>query len=122
MAAVGGRRHGAGLRAGVRRVAAVYLPCYFRWGFGKGNVAAALILAGGIIASDSAGPAVAGFRAARGERAGRWSAAGKDSAGRRGARGSLGMAAGAVIVLALAAGVMALSAQAAARAYERQEF
>jgi hypothetical protein len=104
-------------------VAAVYLPCYFRWGFGKGNVAAALVLAGGIIASDLAGPAVAGLPGMpAGSTLGVDVPPGRIPQAVAGLVDSLGMTAGAVLVLALAAGVMALSAQVAARAYERQEF
>jgi ABC-2 type transport system permease protein len=39
-------------------VIAVYLPCYFRWGYGRGSVAAALAMAGLIIAGDVAGGAI----------------------------------------------------------------
>lgn len=47
-------------------VIAVYLPCYFRWGYGRGSVAAALAMAGLVIAGDLAGGAfVAGPLAAR---------------------------------------------------------
>ena len=38
-------------------VAAVYLPCYFRWGYGAGSVVAAMLLAGLVIAGDVAGSA-----------------------------------------------------------------
>ena len=47
-------------------VIAVYLPCYFRWGYGRGSVAAALAMAGLVIAGDIAGGAfVAGPLAPR---------------------------------------------------------
>ena len=36
-------------------VISVYLPCYFRWGYGAGTVVAASLLAGIIIAADVAG-------------------------------------------------------------------
>lgn len=39
-------------------VVAVYLPCHFRWGFGRGNVAAALLLAAAILVADAADPFV----------------------------------------------------------------
>ena len=37
---------------------AVYLPCYFRWGYGAGTVVAAVLLAGLVIAGDAAGGAM----------------------------------------------------------------
>jgi len=37
---------------------AVYLPCYFRWGYGAGTVVAAVLLAGLVIAGDAAGRAM----------------------------------------------------------------
>ena len=47
-------------------VIAVYLPCYYRWGYGRGSVAAALAMAGLVIAGDVAGGAlIAGPVAAR---------------------------------------------------------
>ena len=37
---------------------ALYLPCYFRWGYGAGTVVAAVLLAGLVIAGDAAGRAM----------------------------------------------------------------
>ena len=37
---------------------AVYLPCYFRWGYGAGTVVAAVLLAGLVIVGDAAGGAM----------------------------------------------------------------
>ena len=104
-------------------IAAIYLPCYFRWGFGRGNIVAALILAAGIIVSALAGPALAGHPSvtAGGTLHG-GVPPGRIPQGVAALVDRLGMAAGAVIVLSLAAVILAVSAQAAARAYERQEF
>jgi len=96
---------------------AIYLPCYFRWGFGKGNVAAALLLAGGIIVSDVVGPAITGGAgAAAGVPPGRIPQAVAELVERA------GLAAGGIIVLALAAGLLEASAQVAVRASRHQEF
>ena len=104
-------------------VATVYLPCYFRWGFGRGNIVAALILAAGIIVSALAGPAVAGHPSVTAGGALHGGVPpGRIPQGVAALVDRLGMAAGAVIVLSLAAVILAVSAQAAARAYERQEF
>ena len=104
-------------------IVAVYLPCYFRWGFGKGNVAAALVIAAGIIFSGIMGRAATGLPALPG-----WGAADAGVPPGRIPQGvavlveRLGLAAGGLIVLALAAGLLLVSAQIAVRAYERREF
>jgi len=104
-------------------IAAVYLPCYFRWGFGKGNVAAALLLASGIIVSGVIGPAATGFPALPVEGAAYGGVPpGRIPQGVAMLVGRVGLAAAAVIVLALAAGLLVVSAQVAVRAGERQEF
>lgn len=104
-------------------IAAVYLPCYFRWGFGKGNVAAALLLASGIIVSGIIGPAATGFPAFPVDGAAYGGVPpGRIPQGVAMLVGRVGLAAGAVIVLALAAGLLVVSAQVAVRACERQEF
>lgn len=104
-------------------IAAIYLPCYFRWGFGKGNVAAALVLAAGVIVSDLAGPAAAGLPGvSAGGALPSGIPPGRIPHGVAGLVDRVGMTAGAILVLALAAGVLAISAQAAARDYERREF
>jgi hypothetical protein len=101
-------------------VIAIYLPCYFRWGYGRGSVAAAVLLAGLVIAGDAIGN-------------------GADSLARLapGAGGlprglvvrtvvamadTWGLAAASVIALAGAAGTLAVSAAAASRMYRRREF
>jgi hypothetical protein len=104
-------------------VAAIYLPCYFRWGFGRGNVAAALALAAGIIVLDVLGPVVTGVlgTSAAGAAYGGLPAGVIPQGVARLVRGA-GLAAGSVIVLAVSAGLLAVSAQLAVRASERQEF
>jgi hypothetical protein len=104
-------------------MAAIYLPCHFRWGFGKGNVAAALVLAGGIVVSGISGPATArlpgmafGGAAIIGVPPGRIPQGVALLADRA------GLAAGGAIVLALAAVLLVGSSEVAARAYGRREF
>ncbi len=101
-------------------VAAVYLPCYFRWGFGRGNVAAALVLAAGIIASSISAPAFTGTATVGAALVG--VPPGRIPHGVAVLVDRLGLAAGGAIVVALAAGLLAASAQLAARTYERREF
>jgi hypothetical protein len=104
-------------------IASVYLPCYFRWGFGKGNVAAALVLAAAVIVTDIVGP---DFTRAAG-------VAGSGVVYEGVPRGQVtqgvahladryGLASAGLIVLGLAAVVLTVSAQIAARAYRRHEF
>jgi hypothetical protein len=100
-------------------IAAVYLPCYFRWGFGKGNVAAALVVAAGVILSGIIGPATPGLP---GLAAGGGVPPGRIPQGVAVLVERVGFGAGCLIVLALAAGLLVVSAQIAVRAYERQEF
>jgi hypothetical protein len=104
-------------------IAAIYLPCSFRWGFGKGNVAAALVLAAGIVASDILGPAAFSAPAAAAGAAARGGVPpGRIPQSVAVLVERVGLAAGGVIVLALAAGVCVASAHLAVRAYERREF
>jgi hypothetical protein len=103
-------------------VAAVYLPCFFRWGFGRGNVAAALVLAGGIVVTGLAGPAGTGIQAAAGGAAARGLPPGQIPLGVALLVERVGLAAGCLIVVALAALLLAVSAQVASRVYERREF
>jgi len=103
-------------------VAAIYLPCHFRWGFGRGNVAAALVLAGGIVVAGLAGPALSGIQAAAGGAAQRGLPPGQIPEGVALLVEQVGLVVGGSIVMALAAGLLAVSAQIAARAYERREF
>ena len=101
-------------------VIAVYLPCFFRWGYGRGSVAAAVLLAGLVIAGDAIGneaesltmlaPGAGGLPRGLVVRtvvamADTW-----------------GLAATSVIALAGAAGTLAVSAAAASRMYRRREF
>jgi hypothetical protein len=104
-------------------VAAIYLPCYFRWGFGKGNVAAALVLASGIVVSGLIGPAATGLPVlAAGGAAHSGVPPGRIPQGIAGLVDRVGLASSVVIVLALAAGLLAVSAQLSIRAYARREF
>lgn len=104
-------------------VAAIYLPCHFRWGFGKGNVAAALVLAAGIIGAGTVAPASTGIVASAGAAASRGGVpGGRIPEGVVMLVERFGLAAGGMIVLALAAVLLAVSAQIATRAHERQEF
>jgi ABC-2 type transport system permease protein len=104
-------------------IAAVYLVCYFRWGFGKGNVAAALVIAAGVVVSGIAGRAATGVPAlATAGGAGSGVPPGRIPQAVAALVDRVGLAAGGIIVLALAAGLLLVSAQIAARAYERQEF
>jgi hypothetical protein len=101
-------------------IIAVYLPCYFRWGYGRGSVVAALLLAGLVIGGDVLG----------GE-AGLLSGLAPRPAGLP--RGLVvravvamvdarGLAAAGVIALAGAAAMLAASAEVASRLYRRREF
>ena len=101
-------------------IAAIYLPCYYRWGFGKGNVAAALVLAAGIIASSISAPAFTGKATVGAALVG--VPPGRIPQGVAVLVDRLGLAAGGAIVVALTAGLLAVSAQLAARTYERREF
>jgi hypothetical protein len=104
-------------------VAAIYLPCYFRWGFGKGNVAAALVVAGGILISSAVGSSVAGMpeRSAGGTAYG-IVPAGLIPQGVARLMEQAGPAAGALVVLGAVAGTLWVSSKVAERAYERREF
>jgi hypothetical protein len=104
-------------------IASVYLPCYFRWGFGKGNVAAALVLAAAAIASDIVGPAITGVAAGPGATlAYAGVPRGQVTQGVAHLASRYGLAPAGLIVLGLAAVLLTVSAQVAARAYRRQEF
>jgi ABC-2 type transport system permease protein len=102
-------------------IVAIYLPCYFQWGYGKGVVAAALVLASTIVGSDVLGPFVVGTAV-------RDAAAGDDLPRGVVAHGAAllasrhGLAAAGVVVLGAAAVMLWLSAQASMRAYQRREF
>jgi hypothetical protein len=101
-------------------VIAVYLPCYFRWGYGRGSVVAAVLLAGLVIAGDVIGRD-AGLASGLAPR---------PAALPRGivvrtvvAMADVrGLAATGVIVLAGAAAILAVSAAAASRLSRRREF
>jgi hypothetical protein len=104
-------------------VAAIYLPCSFRWGFGKGNVAAALVLAAAIVVSSIVGPAVFSVPAtAAGGQARGGVPPGQIPQGVAVLVDRVGLAAGGIIVLALAAALWWVSSSVAVRAYERREF
>jgi hypothetical protein len=103
-------------------IASVYLPCYYRWGFGKGNVAAALVLAAASIATDIVGPAVSGAGAPGSRLFYEGVPRGQVTQGVARLADRYGMAAAGLIVLGLAAVLLWVSAQVAARACRRQEF
>jgi hypothetical protein len=104
-------------------VAAIYLPCYFRWGFGRGNVAAALVVAGGILISSAVGSSAAGMpeRSAGGTAYG-IVPAGLIPQGVARLIEQAGPAAGAFLVLGAVAGTLWVSSKVAERAYEGREF
>jgi hypothetical protein len=85
-------------------------------------VAAALVLAAGIVVTGLAGPAVTSIQAAAGGAARRGLPPGQIPQGVALLVERVGLVAGGIIVMALAAGLLAASAQIAARAYERREF
>ena len=101
-------------------IIALYLPCYFRWGYGRGSVAAALLLAGLVIAGDVVGseadsltrlaPGAGGLPRGLVVRA---VVAMADTRG---------LAAAGVIALAGAAAMLAASAAMASGLYRRREF
>ena len=103
-------------------IASVYLPCYFRWGFGKGNVAAALVLAAAGIVTDIVGPAVTGAGAPGGGLFYEGVPRGLVTQGVAHVASRYGLAPAGVLVLGLAAVLLWVSAQVAARGYRRQEF
>jgi hypothetical protein len=104
-------------------IAVVYLPCFFRWGFGKGNVAAAFVLACGIIVSGVMGPAAAGVPGLAGQSAAHTGVPpGRIPQGVAALVDQVGLAAAGIIVLALAAALLAVSAHVSVRVYARREF
>ena len=104
-------------------VVAIYLPCHFRWGFGRGNVAAALLLAAAMLATDLAGPLV--LRRLEGP-AGRppdpGLPLGQVPEGVAWMAARYGLVPSALVVLAAAAVMLWLSSEAAVRGYRRREF
>jgi hypothetical protein len=103
-------------------IASVHLPCYFRWGFGKGNVAASLVLAGAVIATDIVGPAITGAAAGTGGAVAYAGVPrGQVTQGVARLAERYGMAPAGLIVLGLAAVLLCVSSQIAARAYRRHE-
>jgi len=103
-------------------IASVYLPCYFRWGFGKGNAAAALVLAAAGIAADIVGPALTGAGAPGRGLFYEGVPRGQVTQGVAHLAARYGMAPAGLIVVGLAAVLLWVSAQVAVRAYRRQEF
>jgi hypothetical protein len=104
-------------------VVSIYLPCHYRWGFGKGNVAAALLLAVSILASDLVGPILvkeAGPDAASAVLAGVPSGYIPEGVARLFALH--GPAAGGALVLGLAAALMFVSQEVAVLACRRREY
>ena len=101
-------------------IIAVYLPCYFRWGYGAGTIVAAVLLAGLVIGGDAAGSA-----------AGMGMAGGPAQPGvPRGLAMRLtataverwGLAAASIAGVAGAASLLAASAALAARGYRGRQF
>lgn len=103
-------------------VAAIYIPCSFRWGFGRGNVAAALVLAAGIIVSNLVGPALLTVSGAAGGAARGDVPPGVIPQAVAVLVDRVGLAAGGIIVLALAALLWWVSSHLAVRAHQRREF
>jgi hypothetical protein len=104
-------------------IAAIFLPCHFRWGFGKGNIAAALVIAGGVIVSSAAGPAITGIPTSPSiEAAYIGVPAGLIPQGVARLVERFGLAAGGIMVLGVAGAVLWLSSEIAVRAHRRQEF
>lgn len=104
-------------------IAAIYLPCYFRWGFGKGNVVAALVLAAAIIAGGIIGPAAATLAdAAAGETVRGAVPPGLIPRGVAAFVQAVGLPTGGTVVMGAAALVLWLSSQVAVRACRHQEF
>jgi hypothetical protein len=104
-------------------IASVYLSCYFRWGFGKGNVAAGLVLAVAVIATDIVGPAITGAAAGTGGAVAYAGVPrGQVTQGVARLAERYGMAPAGLIVLGLAAVLLCVSSQVAARACRRHEF
>ncbi len=103
-------------------VVAIYLPCYFQWGYGKGVVAAALVLASTIVGSDVLGPFVVGTAVRQAAAAGDDLPRGLVAHGVALLASRLGLAAAGIVVLGAAAMMLWLSAQASMRAYQRREF
>lgn len=103
-------------------VAAIYLPCYFRWGFPRGNVAAALVLAAGIILSSAAGPAAMGIATSLPEATARHGVtAGIIPLGVARLVERLGLAGGGAAALGVAGVLLWVSSAVAVRACRRQE-
>lgn len=101
-------------------IIAVYLPCYFRWGYGRGTVVAAVLLAGLVIAGDVVGNEADSLsRVAPGEGGLPRGLVVRVVVAMADARG---LAATSVITLACAAAMLAVSAAAASRLYRRREF
>jgi hypothetical protein len=108
-------------------IVALYLPCYFRWGHGKGYIIGALAIAAGAVAGGFLQEAVSRGNVATTLPKGLVGAAGAlpqglvvssvvDAAAR------LGLPLTAAIVLGLSGSVLVVSARLAARGYANREF
>lgn len=103
-------------------VIAVYLPCHYRWGYGKGVVVAALVLAASIVGSDVVGPFVIGTAGRQAGLAGaRDLPRGLVTHGVALLADRVGLAFAGLMVLGLAAALLWVSVQAATRAYQRHD-
>ncbi|HOG29762.1 MAG TPA: ABC-2 transporter permease [Vicinamibacterales bacterium] len=102
---------------------AVNLPCHSRWGFGRGNLAAALVLALGIVLADAAGPIVltGAFGPGDGARASGLPA-GQIPAGVGWVAGRLGLVSASVLGFAGNVVLLWLSSEIAVRAARGREF
>lgn len=104
-------------------VVAVYLPCHFRWGFGRGNLAAALALAAMLVLADAArtlAPAV--MSRADGATSADGLPLGQIPTGVALIVGRLGLAPASLLVVAASVAVLWLSSEVAVRAARRREF
>lgn len=103
-------------------VIAVYLPCHFRWGFGRGNLVAALVLALGLVLADATRPFASEAAGAAGAARAAGLPLGQIPAGVSLFVGRMGLPAASILVLAAAAALLWLSSELAVRAVRRREF
>lgn len=95
---------------------AVYLPCYFRWGHGKGYIIGALAIAGGVVAAGFIQEAVGGGEVATGLPQGLVVSSVVDAAAR------FGMPLTSALVLGASGILVVVSARVSTRAYRGREF
>ena len=95
---------------------ALYLPCYFRWGHGKGYIIGALAIAGGVLAGDFIHQTFKHGVATEGLPRGVVVSAVTDAATR------FGVPTTAIVVLGLSGVLLLLSARLSVLAYRQREF